>query len=83
MTTESDPTSHKKTPPSGVALGGILGMLAWFNQPANLLDVTGALEWLVMVAFVGFCMALGALVGRLLGKKNEVQDRTTVNQELK
>lgn len=63
--TESPETIRTKTGRSGGFLGGIIGMLAWFNQPQDLLNVGVVAEWLIMAAFVGVCILVGTIMGRL------------------
>lgn len=65
MTDEPDETP-KKPRSSGAFLGGIIGMLMWFNQPGGLLNVGGITEWVAMAAFVGVFMVVGMLIERLL-----------------
>ncbi len=59
----------KKTGRNGGFLGGMLGVLAWFNQPADLLNLDGITEWIVMAVFVGGCVVVGTVLERLFAKK--------------
>ena len=51
---------------TGGLLGGVLGMLAWFNQPENLLDIGMPTESLVFAVFVGLCLLLGTAIERVV-----------------
>ncbi|MEX0819111.1 MAG: hypothetical protein WD070_05950 [Pirellulaceae bacterium] len=59
---------QKKNGRTGGFLGGIIGMLAWFNQPETLLNVGKLAEWIVFAAFVGICILLGATIERVIAR---------------
>lgn len=66
--TESPATTSTKTGRRGGFLGGIIGMLAWFNQPEDLLNVGVLAEWLILAAFLGVCILVGTMIGRRISR---------------
>ena len=65
---ESPETPRTKAGRSGGFLGGITGMLLWFNQPEDLLNIGVVAEWLVLATFVGVCILVGTMMGRLFSQ---------------
>ena len=66
--TETSKENPKKRGRNGGFLGGILGMLMWFNQPADLLNVGKFAEWAVFVAFMALCVFAGTVIERMFSR---------------
>lgn len=52
----------------GGGVAGILGMLVWFNQPEDFLNVGKTTEWLIFAAFLFGCVFIGTTIERLIAR---------------
>jgi hypothetical protein len=53
------------------AIGGIIGMLLWFNQPEDLIDVGQTTQWVILGVFIGIAVLLGTALGNLFNVPNK------------
>jgi hypothetical protein len=64
---------------NGGAIGGIIGMLLWFNQPEDLIDVSQTTQWMILGVFMGIAVLLGGVVGSLFNATENQNIRQTVS----